>query len=343
MYMYTIINAEDYFYTLYKKIREAKDYIYIQAMSVEFSLHNKIISDEIIESAKRGVKVYINIDWYSKMYTGKQMNKLPIINKGKRDLTYKIRLENLREIQKMKKVNVDIAYLNRPNNTFGEYIPFIGRNHMKFTIVDNCIYIGGTNLSVDSFSNIDFMMESCNKKLINSSITLFFENRNIRSLHPSKIQIANDTSLLIDSGKIGDSIIYRNSLDLTDKAQKSIKYVSQFLPDFELLKKMKQAKRRGVSVDIMTYHKGMALSKVKGRVEQLLFNIFSEDLSATQIKKYVHAKLLIIDNINTIFGSHNFSKFGVLFGTKEIAINSTNPDLILSLNNWLDNVTIRNY
>jgi hypothetical protein len=106
---------------------------------------------------------------------------------------------------------------------------------------------------------------------------------------------------------------------------------------------MKQAKRRGVSVDIMTYHKGMALSKVKGRVEQLLFNIFSEDLSATQIKKYVHAKLLIIDNINTIFGSHNFSKFGVLFGTKEIAINSTNPDLILSLNNWLDNVTIRNY
>ena len=341
--MYTIINAEDYFYSLYKRIKESKDRVYIQAMSIEFSLHNKIISDEIISAAKRGVKVYINIDWYSKMYTGKQMNKLPIVNKDKRNFTYKIKMENMQEIQRMKKENVDIAYLNKPTSVLGEYIPFVGRNHMKFTIIDNCIYIGGANLSVQSFSNIDFMMESCNKKLIDCAINLFFDNRSNRTSIVSSMQIAKDTTLLIDSGKSGDSVIYDDSLNLVSNSQKNIKYVSQFLPDFSLLKKMKQAKKRGVSVDIITYQKGLAFSKAKGKIEQLLFNIFSEDLNASHIKKYVHAKLLIIDDLYTVFGSHNFSKFGVLFGTQEIAIKSTNPNLILSLNSWIEEVRMKNY
>ena len=337
--MYTIVNAEDYFYTLYKRIKESKDRIYIQAMFIEFSLHNKILSDEIISAAKRGVKIYINIDWYSKMYTGKQMNKLPILNKDKRDLTYKIRMDNLREIQRMKKEdNIDIYYLNKPTSVFGEYIPFVGRNHMKFTIIDNCVYVGGTNLSVGSFSNIDFMMECSNKTLIDNIISLFFENRSNRAYLNGEIKITNDTTLLIDSGKVGESIIYNSTLDLTQNSQKSIRYISQFLPDFSLLKKMKQAQRRGVSVDIITYHKKIALSKAKSKVEELIFNFSKEDLKASYIKKYVHAKLLIIDDLYTIFGSHNFSKFGVVFGTQEIAIQSANPLLISSLNNWVDDI-----
>lgn len=45
----------------------------------------------------------------------------------------------------------------------------------------------------------------------------------------------------------------------------------------------------------------------------------------------VHAKLLIVDDTQALFGSHNLVDTGVLMGTEELAVRSHNPQLVKQL------------
>jgi phosphatidylserine/phosphatidylglycerophosphate/cardiolipin synthase-like enzyme len=338
--MFKLISSYDYQQTLISKIKDAHKYVYIQAMAIEFTSDLESLVDAIISASVRGIEVKINIDWYSKMYTGSHINKYPIVRDSLKMKVDNINRENKKYINMLIENNVKITYINKPVPLIGEYIPFVGRNHMKFILIDDSIFIGGINISKNAFLYVDFMVE-CQNSRLHASMIQIFENEKTNILSENKeIQILEDTDLLVDAGRIGQSLIYKRSLDLIDNATRSIEYISQFHPSIDILYAMMKAQKRGVDIKIITYDKKFANNKIINGIDNSLFYLFSNKINVKyHNEKYVHAKLIITDidkdkGGTAIFGSHNFSPFGVFFATAEIALKTTHTPLVQDLHNW---------
>ena len=334
--MFKIVKSDTYKQALIAKIKKAQSRIYIQAMAIEFTEDISSIIDELINAKKKGVDVRINIDWYSRMYTSSHINKYPLLLKTRKNMIEKVKKENNTYIQKLLDADIQIIYINKPKYKISEYIPYIGRNHMKFILIDDCVFIGGMNISQRSFKNVDFMAESNNLMLKDTILKIFTNNHTL--YNNSEIPISSDSSLLVDVGTFGNSIIYKKALESIKSSKSSIRYISQFLPNFDILKALNEAAKRSVDVSIITYDKRLASQKFANKIDHLLFALSKKNLSVMYNKdRYVHAKLLLIDendNGTALFGSHNFSPFGVYFKTAEIAISTKNKECIDDLNNW---------
>lgn len=343
--MYELIPSEKYLDDLLSFSKKAKERIYIQAMHVVFNDKFSEFINELILAKKRGVDVRLNIDDYSKVYNSLGHRYLHIskkkISKCQKDAT-----KSRFYIDKLLRAGVDVLFINeyKYNKKLAEYIPFLGRNHMKITVIDDISYIGGINLSSKSLNYIDFMLRTDNKSLLDALLDLFFKSRNNINFNDYKINLDLGDALLVDSGKTYKSIIYDTVLKEIYDSKDSILYISQFLPDFKILKALKFAHSRGVDVNIITHASYVSEKKYRTFIEHSMFNFSNLNIRNIYLSKdrYVHAKMVIIDkgkeSEKAIFGSHNFSTFGVLFGTKEISLLTRNKQIIDMLYLWYNSI-----
>ena len=233
--MYEVIDASCYLDTITEKIKKSKNKIYIQAMHIDFSKKFEIFIDEIIKAKKRGVDVKFNIDEYSipyivghKYYHISQYKRINCNTKSEKNKYY---------LDKLIKEKIDIKFINeyKYGRIVSEYLPFFGRNHMKITIIDDVSFIGGINLAEKSLDYLDFMVRIKNKKLNLLLIDIFIKNRDGRKNNDITIPIDKLNDLIIDSGRRFKSQIYKETLDSIRKAEQSIIFISQFLPDFNIV------------------------------------------------------------------------------------------------------------
>ena len=292
--------------------------------------------------------VKLNIDNYSTPYNNGH-KYLIHIKKEKRIRCISSAAKSKNYFDMLIDNGIDIKYINKYKygKFLSEYIPFLGRNHMKITIIDNVSFIGGINFSSKSFNYSDFMIKTENKDMLYTLKKIFIENRYNKNQNDKKIKINNDNILLIDSGKVRQSIIYESSIECINNAKESIRYISQFFPDFRILYALEKAIRKGIDVEIITHSNDIAEKKYRHKVEKILFNISNSHISNIyeNSEKYIHAKMMLIDkdtsSPSVILGSHNFSTFGVLFGTAEISIYSKEKNLVSELYTWYSNIKVR--
>ncbi len=346
--MFKTIPSEDYLENITNLIKKSSSIIYIQAMYFCFDNSLKEFVEELISAKKRGVDVKLNIDNYSIPYNNGH-KYLIHLKKEKRKNCISSASESKNYLNILINNGVDIKVINRYKygKFLSEYIPFLGRNHMKITIIDNISFIGGINFSSKSFNYSDFMIKTQNKVMLSSLKKIFISNRNSKKQTDKKIKINNDNILLVDSGKPNQSIIYNSTIEYINNANESIIYISQFLPDFKLLRMLEKAVYRGVKVEIITHSNSIAEKKYRHKIEKLLFNISNSNISHVyeNSNRYIHAKMIIIDkdtsSPSVILGSHNFSTFGVLFGTAEISLYSKEKELISELYTWYSNIKMK--
>ena len=132
--------------------------------------------------------------------------------------------------------------------------------------------------------------------------------------------------MLLDGGKINRSIIYKHAVRLAKKAE-SILLVSQYCPAGELARILKKKP----ATSIYFNPKGSA----KDPVNNIMIGTRSTVKSLTtsyRRPRYLHAKFMIgimPDGTKlAITGSHNFSTLGVRAGTREIALETSDPGII---------------
>ena len=346
--MFKTIPSEEYLENITNLIKKSKNTIYIQAMYFCFDDSLKGFVEELIGAKKRGVDVKLNIDNYSVPYNNghkylihiKKENRIKCVSAASKSKNYlNMLIEN----------GVDINFINqyKYGKFLSEYIPFLGRNHMKITLIDDVSFIGGINFSSKSFNYSDFMIRTENKDMLSALKKIFIDNRDNKKQNDKKIKINDRNILLVDSGKARQSIIYESSIECINNAKESIRYISQFFPDFKILDALENAVNRGVNVEIITHSNEIAEKKYRHKIEKILFNISNSNISNVyeNSDRYIHAKMMIIDkdtsSPSVILGSHNFSTFGVLFGTAEISIYSKEKDLISELYIWYSNIKIK--
>lgn len=335
---FVLVTSDQFYDVLVEKVQNAKHHIYLQAMEVEFGDRMLSLQQELIAARKRGVIVRLNIDWFSTMVTDSHANIIPIITPHKRKAFLDSFKKNRQMIAEMEHAGVKVVYSNRSWNIIGDVFYMLGRNHIKIYIIDDTAYIGGMNMQQKFFGiYADFVVQITKPDIVEALTKQFFKI-NGQTLHTDSVIYKSPTdTIYVDVGKSGRSIIYEHAVTLINHAKTSVVYVSKMLPDAELLQALNKAQKRGVQVDIITADKNVAISEFEYRIKKTVYDRQQHDLTLYLYPKtYIHAKLLVVDNSIAYFGSHNYTKIGVMFGTNEIAMQTTHKRLTQQLSTWAD-------
>lgn len=214
--------------------------------------------------------------------------------------------------------------------------PLAGRNHAKIARVDDVVWtFGGVNFSQLSFQNHDYMLRAESPEL--ARIVTEYAEEHLHTGRSSRKEdieqvLDSENVLLIDVGLPGQSIIYEKAIELSRTADESVLFVSQFAPEGKLKRELNK-KQEEISPDnVRIVFNGPEKYGFPVSWEQRIVQSLDSMAHETTAEGYIHAKFMIFRFSDgrrfVLSGSNNFNAWGIRFGTAEIALLSSNPELI---------------
>lgn len=214
-------------------------------------------------------------------------------------------------------------------------ILFAGRTHIKWCVIDDKVYgFGGVNLYEDGLRYADYMLGGRDAEL---GDRIANEHEHIvRANRPGKVHRSYQFpslqgTVLVDGGKMGDSIIYKRACELARQA-KGITFVSQYCPTGKLGKIMHA---KGAKLYFSHWRLARSLNRF----------LIRTSMTATGYKTlyrrqtFIHAKCIIYAMPDgrkvALTGTHNFVRGGVALGTREIALETSDPHIVAQLEEFL--------
>lgn len=293
---------------------------------------NKVVR-ALIEASSRGANVHLLVDAFAFMVGEHgEPNGSFLQHGGIEASRSKLFSDKYALLEELRHAGGKYVIVNKPSTRLA--IPFIGRSHIKLAIINNHVYLGGRNLG--NVWQIDCMVGFYDKPAADYlwGFILNIENKgNVREVLHSTDQIEkidDKTSLLIDAGKPGQSLIFETALKFIDEAEDWLTITCQYFPSDITAAHLARAVKRGVQV--RAYYNHPNKHRGIGRVAQNLIlasgrlrlpsQLFAHQLPANH--RRIHAKLLASEK-GAIIGSHNYISAGVRFGTAEIALVRQNP------------------
>lgn len=331
--------------------RSSKERVWAQCMDVEMGHAPGIILHALGVAAKHGADVRLTMDDFATVIVNDRIKAVP---KFGEDALYQRFLETADKemFQELEKDGVLITVTNR--SKLASVFPFIGRNHMKIFIADNTVWFGGVNIASDHFEKADFMVKIQDKVVANELAEVFSQVNENKPEHDYEKRITDGYTLLVDRGDRGKSIILDEALHMIDGSEETISYISQLPPSGEVLKRLIQKANLGVKVDVITQSvKHLQSNRIPfGLLAKRSFLKFQrETADAQNISMHhfeghhgkVHAKMILVDGKEALWGSHNLDEAGVKVGTQEVSLKTTNPQLIEMLGDWFEGVKNGSY
>lgn len=308
-----LLPVDTYYQTLLLELPRARKRIVIHAMDIRWGAHLQPFISILAEAAERGVEIRLVGDLYSKHAV------TSILGIGTaNDLSWGA-IGDIND--RLRSSGVQVTYIGEVNLN-----PYKGRTHSKITLIDDFVLsFGGVNFSDVSFTYQDFMLGIHNTALADRLYRLVLDiEKSTGQLMPDLQQPLSQTdTMLFDGGTPGKSMIYETACDLVDRAAK-VYYVSQMCPTGRLAKLIKT---KAYECHFTQTSKMMGPALVGAFVDKLSSGI----VNSYQGQKFIHAKYILTENADgskhVLTGSHNFSWRGVAYGTREIALHSTNPGL----------------
>ncbi len=327
---FSFFSGSEYFDDLASRISVTKSGDRIVLATMAFQPNDpkvRLVLDELNSALDRGVTVSVIIDAFP-FIVRESVTPGPLfyLSKLPRYMTrlFRARLDAL---ESLKQHGGRYKIINHPVRRF--MLPFSGRSHIKFSVINNDIRIGGCNLS--NSKDTDIMIGWTNQETANWLCSLedrISKNGRVSDELGGKDttkHVGGDSSLLLDAGVSGQSIIFDKVLELIDNAEKYVYITCQYFPNDITIRKLAAARARGVDVSIVFNHPAkhpFPLNILHFSVTQFEKIGRPPELFTRQLSRqdhYIHAKLLATDK-GTVIGSHNYVKAGVTFGTAEIAL-----------------------
>lgn len=327
----------------YAKLSEPGELVYAHTMEYFPDHHGSAILN-ILEKARRGngANSRLNVDGIVLVPTNGATRAHPYPKYFWSEREHQ-KIEELKvRIEKAKQAGVSVMVTGK-DNLLSKICPIYGRNHMKLLGVGKKMaIISGINFSDGSFNNWDFGVMFNKEEIVDEAVSLF-EAINSGSVPENDFskQLNPNYRMHIDAGKPFKSGIYDEAINMAVRARKNIVLVSQFPPAGVFSDVLVEQAERGVKVDFYTSNKlASNLSKLPARMALNWLEFRSRNVPNLRIHHYpdkLHGKLLMTDTYEdngevitgeVLFGSHNFALAGVILGTIEDAIWSSDPQLI---------------
>lgn len=317
-----LVLPEDYVRQATDLVNKAKKRVYLIAMVVADHPATHDLMEALKKAAERGVNVTVTADIFT--YGEVSGSFLPIryYSPGVREVNTMVKT--------LKAAGVKFLWLGRSRMTL-----LNGRTHCKWCVIDNiCFVFGGVNMYQDGVAgNVDYMFRLSEQHLADR---LAYEQGRIvkaertSTNYPSVTYVLDGDDVLFDGGIIAHSVIYRRACELA-KESTNILFVSQYCPTGKLSRLMKH---KNVQLYFNRPEQANTINKTLIRLSMLTSGF------KTLYKKdaYLHAKFIIFTKADgtkaAITGSHNFAFTGVLFGTREVALETTDKRIIKQLEHF---------
>lgn len=330
--------TREYFDELIVGIRATKPGDRVLLMSMTFNPTEPIIAvlaDELIKAAARGVHVTLSVDAHSFLV---DRNHFPGPLMPRRKLPKRLppyfhnKLAILESLDALPTGHSVI--LNQPTKSF--MLPIAGRSHIKIAVINNRIFVGGCNLQGESQTDIMINWESADTAdalyAIMSEVNRGQNVRRVLAQTDRRLTVDDNTKILIDSGVRGQSLIFKDALQLIDNARDWLVITCQFFPNSVTAKHLLRAVDRGVKVEVIFAHpmhhgligglgQHVSILRERTRLPKVLF-----EYAMAREDPMLHAKLIACD-AGMMIGSHNYVRAGVMLGTAEIALKSSDEKL----------------
>lgn len=313
-----LIPSSEYIDRLVRDINRSHRRICVAALIVQQLNDTSPIIRALIAAATRGVDVSVTADFSTYSYLAGHMRPRSIYHHQVRAASDMVHRLNAHGVQ--------FRWLGMHHPFF-----FAGRTHSKWCVIDDIVYcFGGINLHGKLSGDTDFMFRFHDATLANliagehhrilatDKAEATYRSRSIKTRHGI---------VHIDGGLIGDSGIYRRAQALADQAS-SILLVTQYAPVGTFARRLKEVRSQ-------VYYNQPARQESFTRALIHVGQLQSGLQSNYMREAYLHAKYMIVtdaDGLQTaLTGSHNFVPFGGWFGTREIALETQDPDIIRQL------------
>lgn len=318
----TLLQPLEYIEAATKHITRAKDSISFLCMMVTDDSRTNTLIDALAAAARRGVRVEVAADTFTYGELGGHFIPLKYYTKRSRETT--------RMAKTLSDAGVKFTWLGRFST-----LPFTGRTHSKCLVVDDTVYsFGGVNLYDESLDYTDYMFRCKDQQLaleLRDEIARLVHADGSNFAYRSHSFTAGKHTVLVDGGFQGDSVIYRRAVALSREAD-DVLFVSQYCPAGKLSRVLRQKKHTKLYFN--KPENASFWNKAIIRVNMLA----SGQKTRYRKKNYLHAKFMIFtmpDGTKTaITGSHNFAPAGVVFGTREIALETTDKKVIAQLEDF---------
>lgn len=336
---YNVLETVDFLTDQLREIQTAKDRVWIQTMALEAGHFSNLLARHLIAAAKRGVDVKVVYDAYSDYVVDNTFTQMPLLKSKDRSHRSFVRDEQKKLLDSLRE-DCYVSETNRPSR-FASHVPFsviFGRDHKKISIIDNKVYIGGVNMAPLDAQRVDFVLKTNNKQLLDR-LSIIFEKSFLGIPESDSIYVcdANNT-LLLDSGKRRQSIIMEQVYDAVRKEDKKVTLVSPFLPSGNLRKVLNKAVQRGIEVEVITSQEDQL--GLTPRMSQKIRTL-GQSMPLFKINRYpgvIHAKAVLFGKRAAIIGSHNFDELFVILGTEEVSLLTTQPEVIMQLTQFCENI-----
>lgn len=320
----TLLLPNDYAADAAREIKKAKHRVVFLAMVAFDDDMSRELFGEMADAARRGVKVDVAADIFT--YTESGQAIFPIRYYDKKTS----RATNTRK--NLLKSGAKFSWLGRSHMTL-----FSGRTHSKWCIVDDIVYcFGGINYFTGGLTNNDYMFKLKDKKIADAIVA---EHEHIKRAEGrdgtfrSHLLETSLGTILFDGGLVGESIIYRRATALANLATK-VTIVSQYCPTGKLARPLRQPDKK-VELYFNPPENAPFMNKMLIKIGMATTHL----KTLYQKSQYLHAKFALFEMPDgskvAITGSHNLNWNGVLFGTREIALETKNPEVIAQLEEFL--------
>ena len=335
---FRLFNRSEYLSQLIVDIKKTVkgDRVAITTMTLDIRqpLVNEIMR-ELTYAASRGVAIYIAVDARILLTHEKTKGPGPLwfVNRIPKYLMEPFR-STVQSLDSLAKSGGNFAIINQPKRAFK--LPHAGRSHLKIAIINNTVYLGGSNLERPDDMDVmaqwhdaptaDFLYDFIQSLVRTGSSRASCSDNDIRKV------IDNRSEILIDAGKPDQSIIFSEALKLIDAAKESLFLTCQYVPHGVLANHIMGAIERDVSVTLLFNHPSKhstyeALLQHAIRLNEkrrLPEKYFKDELSSQ--KPFLHTKVIATEQA-VLIGSHNYISTGVHLGTAEIALIRRDPEL----------------
>lgn len=304
-------------------VNRAKTRVYLMSMVIANHKTTHSLIAALEAAAKRGVKVVVAADIFTYGEVGNGFLPFRYYSHGSRSANNMVKT--------LKRAGVQFHWLGR-----GRITVYHGRTHSKWCVADDTLFtFGGVNLYEEGIQNIDYMFRLKDAKLADRIVDeqTRVQKAESRSFNYHSVAYEQgDLTVLIDGGIIGQSVIYRRAVELSEKAT-HITFVSQYCPTSKLARIFK---KKSVTLYYNRPIQADGLNRIVIQFGQFLTGFKSSYTRA----RYLHAKCIIFTfedgSKAAITGSHNFAYTGVLLGTREIALETYDPTIIAQLELFIE-------
>ena len=242
------------------------------------------------------------------------------------------------------------GYAHFQNNGFLAKLLFFGRDHRKAYGFGRVAYIGGMNFNNEAFERThDYLLKTKNE-IVAANIRAIIDPRSETYLGKRKNavhQVDPGQCLLFEGESPFSSPIMRQAIKIGAAAvDESVYYVSQTQPTGRLGWSVTAKQARPPVYNHHDHHDRRAMRLVE-RIQSIAPFIAHSTRQPDEQK--VHAKTLVakVENLElpngerysgwvSLSGSHNYTHSGILAGTQEMALLSTDQALIEQQLEWIE-------